>query len=133
MAIKVGVKEKIIEIAREDYAVNGFFSDIEFKKDIYNLFIIRKMIKRFLKSGVINEKLVINNIIISINTFGIEKVNQMLRIILSDEEFSIAKSILLFLGCYCLWDIEIESNRIIDDILTDTATRYNLEHKNVQY
>lgn len=133
MAIKNDVKKKIIEIASEDYAVNGFFSEIEFKKDVYNFFIIRKMIIRFLKSSTINEKLLLNNIVVAINIFGIKKVNQILRIILTDEEFSVAKSMLLFLGCFCLWDVEIESNRIIDDILTDTAIRYNLEHKDVRY
>jgi hypothetical protein len=127
------VKQKIIEIASEGYSVNGFFNEVEFKKDIYNLFIIKKMISRFLKSGAINEKLLLNNIVISINTFGVKKVNQMLRIILSDEEFSVAKSMLLFLECYCLWDDETETNRVIDDILTDIATRYNLEHKYVRY
>jgi hypothetical protein len=125
-------KKRIIEIARDGYATNGFFNEIEFKKDIYNLFIIRKMIARFLRTGMINEKLLLNNIIISINTFGTKKVNQMLRIILSDDEFSVAKSMLLFIGCYCLWDDEIESNRIIDDILADTAKRYHLVYRDVQ-
>jgi hypothetical protein len=131
MSEKYDVRERIVEIAKEGYEKNGFLNETEFKKDIYNLFTIRKMISRFLKSGIINEKLILNNIVISINTFGVEKVNHMLRIILSDEEFSVAKSMLIFIGCYCLWDEEIESNRIIDDILADTAIRFNLEHKNV--
>lgn len=133
MAARSDVKKQVLEIASEGYAVKGFFSEVEFKKDVYNLFIIRKMITRFLKSSVINEKLLLNNIIISINIFGPEKVNRMLRIILTDDEFAVAKSMLIFLGCYCLWEEEVESNRIIDDILTDTAIRYNLEHKNVRY
>jgi hypothetical protein len=131
MSEKYDIRERIVEIAKEGYEKNGFLNELEFKKDIYNLFTIRKMISRFLKSGIINEKLVLNNIVISVNTFGVEKVNHMLRIMLTDEEFSVAKSMLIFIGCYCLWDEEIESNRIIDDILNDTAIRFNLEHKNV--
>lgn len=131
MTVRADAKELVLEIASEGYTVKGFFSEVEFKKDVYNLFIIRKMITRFLKSSVINEKLLLNNIVISINTFGSDKVNQMLRIILTDDEFAVAKSMLLFLGCFCLWEEEVESNRIIDDILTDTAIRYNLERKDV--
>jgi hypothetical protein len=132
MVKRKNTKEQILKIASEGYAVKRIFNEVEFKKDVYNLFIIRKMIARFLKSSTINEKLLLNNIIIAINTFGPEKVNQMLRIILSDEEFSVAKSMLLFLKCYCLWDDDVESNRIIDDILIDTAIRYNLEYKSVR-
>lgn len=132
-ANRAEVKKRIIEIASEGYSVRGFFNETEFKKDVQNIFVIKKMIKRFLKKSVINEKLLLNNIVISINVFGIKKVNQMLRVILSDEEFSVAKSMLLFLRCYCLWDEKVESNRIIDDILADVAARFNLEQRYVRY
>lgn len=129
--ISAEIKQKVIEIATEDYQKNGFFDELEFKKDIYNLFIIRKMISRFLKTGNINEKLLINNIIILINVFGVERANRLLRTVLSDNEFSVAKSILVFLDCYILYDEKVKSNRIIDDMLKDTAQRYNLRDKHV--
>lgn len=118
-------KEEIIRLASDVYYKNGFFNDVEFKKDLYNLFIIRKMIKRFLTTGNINEKLLLNNIIIAINVFGIMQINLLFELVLTKEEFSVIKSALLFLSCYKS-NSDIESNRIIDDILRDVANRYNL-------
>lgn len=124
-------RDLIYSIAVEGYGVRGLFNDEQLKRDIYSLYISRKMIARFLKTGQINEKLLLNNIVISINTFGADKVNRMFRAILSDDEFGVLKSMLRFLGCYRLWEEEVESNRIIDDILRDTAIRYNLEQSHV--
>lgn len=109
---------------------NQFFNEVEFKKDVYNLFIIKKMINRFLRSGEINEKLVINNIIITLNTFGINRSNHMFRIIMHDDlEFAVVKAFLLFLDAYILFDEDVQSNEIITAILVDVAHRYRLEYR----
>lgn len=123
--MNIETKDEIIRLAGDVYYKNGFFNDVEFKKDLYNLFIIRKMIKRFLKTGNINEKLLLNNIIIAINVFGIIQINILFEMILTKEEFGVIKSALIFLSCYKS-NVEIESNRIIDDLLRDVANRYNL-------
>ena len=123
--MKVELKEEIIKLASAAYNKNGFFNDVEFKKDIYNLFTIRKMINRFLKTGNINEKLLLNNIIIAINVFGISQINVIFDAILNDEEFGVIKSILKFLNCYKS-NSTVPSNRIINDILCDISNRYNL-------
>ena len=123
--MNIETKDEIIRLAGDVYYKNGFFNDVEFKKDLYNLFIIRKMINRFLKTGNINEKLLLNNIIIAINVFGIIQTNSLFELILTKEEFSVIKSALMFLSCYKS-NAAIESNRIIDDILRDVANRYNL-------
>lgn len=123
--MNIETKDEIIRLASDVYYKNGFFNDVEFKKDLYNLFIIRKMINRFLKTGNINEKLLLNNIIIAINVFGIMRINLLFELILTKEEFGVIKSALLFLSCYKS-NSAIDSNRIIDDILRDVANRYNL-------
>ncbi len=123
--MKLEIKEEIVKLANGTYHKSGFFNDVEFKKDLYNLYIIRKMIRRFLRSGNINEKLLLNNIIIAINVFGIEITNNIFELILSKDEFSVIKSALLFLGCYRA-TLNIPSNRIVDDILHDVANRYSL-------
>ena len=123
--MKVELKEEIIKLASAAYNKNGFFNDVEFKKDIYNLFTIRKMINRFLKTGNINEKLLLNNIIIAINVFGISQINVIFDAILNDEEFGVIKSILKFLNCYKS-NSTVPSNSIINDILCDISNRYNL-------
>ena len=123
--MNIELKDEIIRLASDVYYKNGFFNDVEFKKDLYNLFIIRKMINRFLKTGNINEKLLLNNIIIAINVFGIMRINLLFELILTREEFGVIKSALLFLNCYKS-NSTIDSNRIINDILRDVANRYNL-------
>lgn len=89
---------------------------------------IRKMIKRFLVDGQINEKLILNNIIILLNQFGIKKSNIMLKILSSPAEFSVVKSCLIFLSSYIELDDtdKGKSNRIMDDILENVKIRYNL-------
>ena len=123
--MKIELKEEIIRLVSTSYNKNGFFNDVEFKKDLYNLFTIRKMINRFLKTGNINEKLLLNNTIIAINVFGVEKINNIFEVILSDAEFGVIKSVLKFLGCYRSNSI-VPSNRIINDILRDVSNRYSL-------
>lgn len=123
--MKLKIKEEIVKLANNTYDKGGFFNDVEFKKDLYNLYIIRKMIRRFLKSGNINEKLLLNNVIIAINVFGITITNNIFELILSRDEFAVIKSALLFLGCYRA-NLNVPSNRIIDDILCDVANRYSL-------
>lgn len=123
--MKIELKEEIIKLASAAYNKNGFFNDVEFKKDLYNLFTIRKMVNRFLKTGNINEKLLLNNTIIAINVFGIIHINNIFEVILTNDEFGVIKSVLKFLGCYKS-NSEIPANRIINDILRDVSNRYSL-------
>lgn len=128
MSITAETKIEIVELAKQAYDKLGFFNEVEFKKDVYNIFIIKKMITRYLRSGNINEKLILNNIIIAINTFEIERANQILRMAMNNDEFSVVKSFLLFLDSYTL-DDDIEPNEIITAILLDVAKRHNLVYR----
>ena len=129
MSISLETKNRLVELAMETSGNGQFFNEVEFKKDVYNIFIIKKMINRFLRSGEINEKLVINNIIITLNTFGINRSNHMFRLITNDLEFSVIKAFLLFLDAFVLFDEEVQSNEIITGILVDVAHRYRLEYR----
>ena len=68
-----------------------------------------------------------NNIIICINTFGIEKTNVGLRFLCEIEEFSIVKSFLIFLDSYIDENEDPMDNEIVSDILDDLAERYHLD------
>ncbi len=118
-------KEEILQLAGQNYYRNNFFNYTEFKKDLYNLFIVRKMINRFIKTGIVNEKLLLNNIVISINVFGINQINSIFELLLSKEELGVIKSILIFLNCYRS-NYDVKSNRIFDDLLKDITNRYHL-------
>lgn len=96
----------------------------------FNMFMTtRKMTTRFLKTGVVNEKLLVNNVVTTLNVFGATKVTMIFRNLLDDVQFSVVKAILIFLKQY---DFKVAPNvypnRIMVDILKDTSVRYNLEH-----
>lgn len=129
MSVTAETKLEIIELAKQAYDGSKFFNEVEFKKDVYNVFIIKKMVSRFIRTGNINEKLVLNNIIIALNTFDIERTNQIFRMAMKDDEFSVVKSFLLFLDAFTLCDDEVEPNEIITAILLDVAKRHHLRYR----
>ena len=122
------VKDLAREIALNGYG-SGVFHAKTFDKDFAVFMTTRKMIDRFLKTGSINEKLLINNIVVVLNVFGAKKVTAIFRVLLNDVQFSVAKAILMFLHQYD-WSIgsEVWPNRIVVDILKDVTHRYNLGH-----
>lgn len=116
------------EIALKDYEKSAFHQ-ATFEKDFNHFMTSRKMITRFLKTGVINEKLLLNTVVILLNVFGTEKVTVIFRILLEDVQFSVIKSFLMFLHQYDFRvGADVYPNRIIVDILRDTSIRFNLEH-----
>lgn len=108
---------------------SSFFNTHEFEKDINNILTAKKMVSRFIKSGQLNEKLLLNNVIVSLNAFGIRTTNLLFRLICSDLQFSVIKALMMFLRCYEFSiGTDVEPNRILVDILKDTEQRYNLNH-----
>ena len=131
--IQKNIHEQIKSLAKDSDTYRSVvitdFNRKAFKNDICVFFIIRKMIRRFLIKGEISEKLLLNNIIICLNVFGIESVNKILRLITTDDEFGIVKACLKFLNSYHLPDDRTVQNVIITDILRDIKQRYNLDIK----
>lgn len=125
MSLSEEKKKLIVQIATDSAVSKGFFNEPEFKKDIYNVFIIKKMVSRFLRSGEINEKLLLNNIIIALNTFNVKETNDIFRLALQDEEFRVVKTFLLFLDSYDN-DDELEPHHVVTGILRDMSERYRL-------
>lgn len=126
--ISTETKEKFVKTALEIYkSKSKFFNENEFKKDVYALFIIKKMINKFIRTGIINDKLLINNIIISYNVFD-NKIIDLFKIIMQTKEMEIIKSFLLFLDLYDQ-DDNINTNEIIDNLLNDVAHRFKIRYK----
>lgn len=116
------------EIAVKDYGKSAYHT-AAFERD-FNVFVTtKKMITRFLKTGTINEKLMINNVVTVLNIFGPVKVTVIFRHLMDDVQFSVVKAILMFLKQYDFRvGQDVYPNRIIVDILKDMSVRYNLEH-----
>lgn len=115
-------------IALKDYGKSAYHLS-SFDRD-FNVFVTtKKMITRFLKTGVLNEKLIINNVVTVLNIFGPTKVTIIFRHLMDDVQFSVVKAILMFLKQYDYRvGQDVYPNRIIVDILKDMSVRYNLEH-----
>lgn len=122
-------KDLAKELAKEAYSSAAVFNTKAFDKD-YNVFITtKKMISRFIRTGKFNEKLLVNNIVTTLNVFGSKTANKVYRLILNDVQFSVIKAILMFLRQYDFTVAQdVSPNRIVVDVLRDMTQRYNLDH-----
>lgn len=119
--------DEIKAFAKIGYNNGRAFTEEDFSEDFKLFSATKRSINAFLKSGKIEEKLLINNHIILINTFGKYKVNKVLRCMMNDVQFSVVKAILMFLGEYDYsLAQEVYPNRIMVDVLRDMTHRYNL-------
>lgn len=123
---KKQTKKDIQEILYKHYK-NTNLSRFDIDEDLEKIYSCRRVIRKCIKGKSINEKLIINNILISVNTFGIHNVNVLLYNILDEIEFSYAKSVLIFLNCYTFkFGLSVQSNEIMDSILKDVLHRYKI-------
>lgn len=121
-------KEIARELALADYGSTAYHQ-AAFERDFNFFLTTKKMITRFLKTGNINEKLLINNVVTALNVFGPVKVTLIFRHLTNDVQFSVVKAILMFLKQYDFRvGQDVYPNRIVVDILKDMSVRYNLEH-----
>ena len=126
MIDSLSVREQTLKIALDAYPNKTHFNDEEFRKDFFRFFIVRKMVKRFVECGLVSEKLLLNNVIICLNIFGIKAANLIWRMVCQDDEFSVIKSCLIFLNSLNPRTPEIKHNKIMLDILKDIEHRYTI-------
>lgn len=122
-------KELARDLAKQAYSSAAVFNDKAFERD-FNVFMTsKKMISRFIRTGKFNERLLINNIVTTLNVFGPKTGNAVYRLLLDDVQFSVAKAILMFLHQYDFTvSPDVYPNRIVVDVLRDVTQRYNLNH-----
>ena len=70
----------------------------EFYEDINRVKYIKRLLGRFIKKGVLKERLILNHIIIMGNVFGPLATSRMLFFKLEEELYSSLKTFLLYLG-----------------------------------
>lgn len=119
--------EEIREYARVGYSPKKIFCEEDFINDFKVFQAAKRTVNSFLKSGEIEEKLLINHVILALNSFGKQKTNKIFRCMMDDVQFSVVKAILMFLGQYDYsLAQEVYPNRIMIDILRDITHRYNI-------
>jgi hypothetical protein len=70
----------------------------EFKEDLKRFNYLKRLFYRYRKTGEVKERLVINHIIVLYNVFGVEVCTRMFFYKMSQEDYSIIKTYLLFLN-----------------------------------
>jgi hypothetical protein len=70
----------------------------EFKEDLKRFNYLKRLFYRYRKTGEVKERLVINHIIVLYNVFGVEVCTRMLFYKMSEEDYPIIKTYLLFLN-----------------------------------
>lgn len=103
-------RKDIVEILKEDFSHSGVFNVSELKKSAQNFFMIRYMASRFLSQKRTNERLLLNNIIISINIHSFEKTFMILKQICNDDEFGVVRSCMEILNCFPIGEVFPEIN-----------------------
>lgn len=126
-------REELIEFARKYYINHNIvFNENEFQSDIKRLYGLKNILSRFLNTNTINERLIVNRVVYILNIFGPRATTIMLKDILDDYQFSVAKTILVFLGSYNPEERDdIKLNRIMADILLDTSKRFHISGHNL--
>ncbi len=96
-----------------------FYSDEEFKTDVNKTIVIKKLFRRFLDKGTINERLVLNTLITFTNVFGVNGANNILFYKMPPEFYSILKAFLEFLNMYVVTEetVDIISDSKIHELL----------------
>lgn len=70
----------------------------EFDEDLKRIKYVKRLIKRYIATGELKERLILNHIIILSNVFGVEPSVRMLFYKMDDNDYSILKTFLLFLN-----------------------------------
>ena len=79
----------------------------EFKQDLNRFKYLKRLLKRYELTGDLQERLILNHIIVLYNVFGIKAANQMMWFKVEEEHYSALKTFLVFLH-YLPEDYKIE-------------------------
>lgn len=94
--MELNEKNLLLYASRNYY--NPTFSDIEeFHEDLKRFKYIKRLVNRYIKSGVLSERLILNHLIVLFNVFGADAALNMLKVQLDEEHWPTIKPFLVFL------------------------------------
>ena len=77
---------------------NPTFADIdEFYEDLKRFKYIKRLINRYLESGDLAERLILNHLVVVFNVFGVEATLNILELKLQEKHWTVIKPFLIFL------------------------------------
>ena len=101
-----------------DYMVN-------INEAVRSLFQARTIIRKYIKTTDIKDRLLLNHIIIVNNLLGVKRTNFALYNSLTDIEFSYIKSVLLFIDIYDIeFGSEVDEDEPLLELFNDTLKRF---------
>jgi hypothetical protein len=69
----------------------------EFKEDVSRFKYLKRLLKRYEQSGDLQERLILNHLVVIYNVFGIEAANKMIWFKINEEHYSYIKPFLILL------------------------------------
>lgn len=92
---------------------------------VKSIYASRTIIRKYVKSNDIKDKLLLNNVIITNNIFGVKLSNYAFYHTFTNDEYRFIKSVLVFLNIYDeSFGFEIEEDQALLDLFNDTLSRY---------
>lgn len=93
------------EITEENlllYAAKNYYNPVcadaeEFMEDLNRFKYIKRLINKYLESGNLSDRLLLNHLIVVYNVFGIEAANRILELKLNEKHWEVIKPFLVFL------------------------------------
>ena len=92
--------DNIVYFAMKNYQNPSCKNIEEFQEDYNRIKYVKRLFNRYEQSGVLRERLILNQIITIYNVFGVEASSRMLFNRLDERQFSILKTFLVYLN-YC--------------------------------
>lgn len=90
-------EQNLFLYAARHYHNPKFIDQEEFEEDLKRFKYIKRLLNRYLESGKISERLIMNHLIVVFNVFGTEAGLNILKLKLEDRHWPLMKPFLLFL------------------------------------
>lgn len=118
-------KENVMLYAIKSYNTPNMIMK-EFASDYRRIKFIRSLFKRYITTGILKERLILNHLIILYNVFGVEATTRLLFQRIDKEYYPQLKTFLVYL--YCMPDVVtgidgvniISSDIIMDEFIINT-------------
>ena len=109
--------------AAKYYDNPGCYGTPEFIEDLRRFKYIKKLITRYISTGELKERLILNHIIVLNNIFGAKALCRMLWLKMSEEQLKYVKPFLLLLDILPKHILNVDGKKVIytDDVPMDTG------------
>lgn len=116
-------------LSRKDLVESLYDLDFDYYVNIDDavkaLYASRTIIRKYIKTNDIKDKVLLNNVIITNNIFGVKLSNYAFYHTFDDEEFKFVKSVLVFLNIYDnKFGFDIDEDVHLLNLFNDTLSRY---------